>query len=208
MKYYKFALRVSPTNSDVAILSECGIHNIGYHCLHLAFKYYYRISSPEAPSLIQHALKLSIMLASLGLKFWHRRIKSEFTKLGHNIDISTPSLTFILQTLLDQQTQFKMCTIYKDGGLTPFGGSKLRMYRLIKSDFQEPQGYLTSICNPKLRQLFTKLRISDHSLVIEIGRDNRTAENCRRKQPIFVPQKPLKWLWNVRAKFRNGNWNV
>ena len=41
MKYYKFALRVSPTSSNVAILSECGIHNIAYHCLHLAFKYYY-----------------------------------------------------------------------------------------------------------------------------------------------------------------------
>ena len=173
MKYYKFALRVSPTSSNVAILSECGIHNIAYHCLHLAFKYYYRISSPEAPPLIQHALKLSITLGSLGLKSWHRRIKSEFIKLGHNIDLLTPSLKFILQTLLDQQTQFKMCTINKDEGLTPFGGSKLRMYRLIKSDFQEPETYLTSIRNPKLRQLFTKLRISDHNLMIEIGRRTR-----------------------------------
>ena len=49
------------------------------------------------------------------------------------------------------------------------------MYRLIKSDFQEPETYLTSIRNPKLRQLFTnlKLLISDHSLMIEIGRRTR-----------------------------------
>ena len=33
--------------------------------------------------------------------------------------------------------------------------------------------YLTSIRNPKLRQLFTKLRISDHNLMIEIGRRTR-----------------------------------
>ena len=83
--------------------------------------------------------------------------------LGHNIDLLTPSLKFILQTLLDQQTQFKMCTINKDEGLTPFGGSKLNLiFRNLKHI------YLSSIRNPKLRQLFTKLRISDHNLMIEI----------------------------------------
>ena len=32
MKYYKFILRVSHASPNVAILAECGIHNISYHC--------------------------------------------------------------------------------------------------------------------------------------------------------------------------------
>ena len=38
--------------------------------------------------------------------------------------------------------------------------------------------------------------------------DIRAVENRRQKQPIFAPQKPLKWLWNVRTKFLNENLNV
>ncbi len=55
------------------------------------------------------------------------------------------------------------------------GGNKLRTYRLFKNDIAlEP--YLTLIKERSMRQNFTKLRISSHTLAIETGRHRRHAQ--------------------------------
>ena len=67
------------------------------------------------------------------------------------INLSTPYSPFSLQTLHDQHTQFKMCTLNSDGASlrSEVGNGKCTAW-LIKSDFQELETYLTSISNPKL----------------------------------------------------------
>ena len=47
--------------------------------------------------------------------------------------------------------------------------SKLYIYSKIKSELKL-QNYLLFFLNFKMRQLFTKFRVSDYSLEIEIGR--------------------------------------
>ena len=72
-------------------------------------------------------------------------------------------------------------------GHTKSGGSKLRMYRAFKSDVREAEPYLFLIANPKIRQDYTKFRISDHNLHTETGRRtkpptptaNRTCSLCQ-----------------------------
>ena len=54
----------------------------------------------------------------------------------------------------------------------------MRTYRQIKFNVTEQEPYLSIITNPNTRQAFTKLRISDHKLQIEIGR------HCKPPKPI------------------------
>ena len=61
--------------------------------------------------------------------------------------------------------------------------SKLYIYSKIKSELKL-ENYLLFFSNFKMRQLFTKFRVSDHSLEIESGRnknitrEERICKNC------------------------------
>ena len=61
--------------------------------------------------------------------------------------------------------------------------SKLYIYSKIKSELKL-ENYLLFFSNFKMRQLFTKFRVSDHSLEIESGRyknitrEERKCKNC------------------------------
>ena len=56
--------------------------------------------------------------------------------------------------------------------------SKLRTYGLLKSKIGM-ENYLLKIKNPVIRSTFTKFRLSNHSLMIEIGRHQKIPKELR-----------------------------
>ncbi len=56
--------------------------------------------------------------------------------------------------------------------MTKENGSKLRMYRLFKTNF-EYESYLDKISNENVRRNLLRLRISAQNLKIETGRHHR-----------------------------------
>ena len=185
MKYYKFILRVSHTSTNVAILAECGIHNILYHCSSLVLNYLYRIMSSDTPILIQKTLELSPQMSFWGHNTWFHRVKEMFTDLGFNLDLTFPCLEATLQQLGDQSLQRTSSVINNDQGLTQSGGNRLRTYRLFKVDAQVTEQYLTTITNPKIRQAYTKFRTSDHKVMIKMW------QHCKPPKPVHERTCPI-----------------
>ena len=56
--------------------------------------------------------------------------------------------------------------------------SKLRTYAIFKNNIGY-ENYLSKITNPKIRTYITKLRLSNHSLMIEIGRHKNINREMR-----------------------------
>ena len=139
-KFYKFALRVSPSCTATAIHAETGTLPLSFDCIRSSLNYYYHIISNDPNCLTSLALQTSINLATSGHKSWAFLIRNQLAHLG--------------------------CA----QGATPSGGSKLRAYRLIKHDVTVCEPYLALITNPKARSALTKFRLSDHKLHIESGR--------------------------------------
>ena len=71
----------------------------------------------------------------------------------------------IFQTLIDQFHQNAFDSIKQEN-------SKLRTYAIFKKQIG-PEKYLTEIKNPSTRKQVSKLRLSNHTLLIETGRHQK-----------------------------------
>ena len=85
----------------------------------------------------------------------------------------------IFQSLSDQFHQSAFETIRRDE-------SKLRTYALFKNEIG-PEIYLQNVKNPAIRSQVTKFRLSNHSLMIELGRHRKIPKELRFCQ--FCPNK-------------------
>ena len=168
-KFCKFILRVSQSCANPAILAETGSLPMSHDCSCTVLKYYYRICSSDPSSLTKIALEISQNLSTSGYSSWAHKAITKLQHLGYNPHLTSANLTAVLSRLCDQSTQKLQSDIDCHRGLTQSGGSKLRLYRLIKKDIRMTEPYLLSISNPKIRQAFTKFRLSDHKLLIESG---------------------------------------
>ena len=102
--------------------------------------------------------------------------------MGSNPDFVSPTREVVLSRLHDQTLQQLRSDIDCMQGLTPSGGSKLRIYKVIVPKTYKPEPYSSVISNPMVRQAVTKFRISDHKLSIEIRPpkpvEDRTCSLC------------------------------
>ena len=85
----------------------------------------------------------------------------------------------IFQTLSDQFHRSAFETIRRDG-------SKLRTYALFRNEIG-PEIYLQNMKNPAVRSQVTKFRLSNQSLMIELGRHRKIPKELRFCQ--FCPNK-------------------
>ena len=166
------------TCANPAILAETGSLPMSHDCSCTVLKYYYRICSSDPSSLTKIALEISQNLSTSGYSSWAHKAITKLQHLGYNPHLTSANLTAVLSRLCDQSTQKLQSDIDCHRGLTQSGGSKLRLYRLIKKDIRMTEPYLLSISNPKIRQAFTKFRLSDHKLLIESGR------HCKPPTPV------------------------
>ncbi|KXJ16376.1 hypothetical protein AC249_AIPGENE6529 [Exaiptasia diaphana] len=78
----------------------------------------------------------------------------------------------IKQRLEDIEIQTWLGEIHDDMGRKDTQRNKLRTYRTFKITYQQ-ESYLKEVSNIKHRIALTKLRISNHSLEIERGREKK-----------------------------------
>ena len=177
-KFYKFALRVSPSCTTTAIHAETGTLPLSFDCIRSSLNYYYHIISNDPNCLTSLALQTSINLATSGHKSWAFLIRNQLAHLGFNSNLILPDKAEVLTRLHEQHIQSLQSDLSCAQGATQSGGSKLRAYRLIKHDVTVCEPYLALITNPKARSALTKFRLSDHKLHIESGR------HCNPPKPV------------------------
>ena len=174
MHFCKNILGVHKSTTNIGVLLEVGRVPIIFSSQKAAIKNWERIRSNKANKLVYASYK-GAKAESLR---WHQGIKSCLEKNGmmqYFIE-NKPPFTFnvcqkIHGRLVDQfhQTAFsqiKLCN------------SKLRTYGLVK-DTIGMEYYLKSIRNTKRRTELTKLRLSNHKLMIEVGRHQNIPKTLR-----------------------------
>lgn len=186
----KWVLNVSRNCSNLGILGELGRTPLLKDIQLYTIKYWLHLSMLPHNSLMY---KVYLHAKTNNLK-WYLYVKDCLQKL--DIDISTTSLndalsrsTFIsnvkerLSKLFNKEWNTKVST-----GTNPKFNSKLRTYVTFKPNIYL-ENYLLNK-NTNARELFTKLRLSDHKLAIESGRrkniklENRLCMQCRSKNMI------------------------
>ena len=189
LKFYKFSLKISQTSSTTAIYSELGLLPISYDINLAVAKYYERARNQMNSNLLTDALSLSTKLAHEDLHSWSYFLSNHMKTLGFNITFNQPTIYQIKERSQEQHLQNINYQLNNPQGISGKGGNKLRYYRLLKQPLHNMEKYLTVIKDPMLRQAMTRLRISNHTLLIESG---------RHTHPPTPPEERLCTLCNLK----------
>ena len=189
-RFCKSVLGLKKSACNIAGKSELGRIPLSAHIKAQVLLYYSRMTSDaNINPLLKEAFSVNKSIHEDGIYTWYSSVLSIFKEL--NIDITefkTNSKPFLLKKHLVKDKLKKLITEYYHKKTTEkiesFNeSSKLFLYSKLKSDIKL-ENYLLKIPSFKLRQLFTKFRVSDHSLEVEIGRykniprEARTCKNC------------------------------
>ena len=140
-------------------------------------------------NLLTDALSLSTKLAHEVLHSWYYFLSNHIKTLGFNITLSQPTIYQIKERSQERHLQNLNYELNNPQGISGEGGNKLRYYRLLKQPLHNMENYLTAIKDPMLRQAMTRLRISNHTLLIESG--------CHTHPPT-PPEERLCTLSNLK----------
>jgi hypothetical protein len=174
MRICKQILGVQKQTTNIGVLLELGKTPLDISCIKLAVKNWERIKKKNANSLLlasyNDAIKENLS--------WISGIKGHLEQNGMlslflNDYMDSPNFIHkkLYQTLLDEFHQNAFETIRNES-------SKLRTYALAKTEIGL-ENYLISIKNVKLRTQLTRFRLSNHNLMIEIGRHSGTPKDQR-----------------------------
>ena len=162
MKFLKQLLGVQIQTSNIGVLLETGRVPLMAYAVKNCVKNWYRIAIDKNCNPLTYASFENIVNQELG---WHENMKSLFnhTGLGYlmNGDINNPE-TEVFRRIVDIFHQKSLAEIATEN-------SKLRTYSLFKREIRE-EPYLRKVKNVKDRISMTKLRLSNHKLMIEKGR--------------------------------------
>ena len=176
MSICKQLLGLQKSTTNVGVLLELGRVPLSLYAIKLAIKNWERIRKNKANRLVIESYKES----SKEKLSWILSIKKLLEENGMLIfflntqdDDGKPCFINkkIFQCLCDQFHQNAFETIRKEG-------SKLRTYAIFKNVIGLEK-YLLEIKNPKVRTVITKLRLSNHSLMIETGRHKKLEKELR-----------------------------
>ena len=163
LSFLKYVLGVHKKATNIAVRGELGAFPIGIKALHSSYKYYERLMVTESESLLKQALIMAKVITTQ---------RSWWTAVTQHIPTQSA----------DKESTYRSSWIDRLGK-----SDKLRTLRLFKSSFHFEQ-YLTHVYNIYHRKSLTRLRISCHTLNIEVGRysnlpvEDRTCKHCI--QPI------------------------
>ena len=176
MSICKQLLGVQKSTTNVGVLLELGRVPLSLYAIKLAIKNWERIRINKANCLLIESFKE----ASEEKLSWISSIKNVLEENGMlNFFLNTygndgkPCFVNkrIFQTLCDHFHQNAFEVIRNEG-------SKLRTYAIFKI-FIGFEKYLSEIKNPKIRTQITKLRLSNHNLLIETGRHQKLEREMR-----------------------------
>ena len=174
LRFCKNILGVHKSTTNIGVLLEIGRVPLKLSAQKAAIKNWERIRSKKANSILMS----SFNGAKSDSLTWYSSIKSCLEGNGmmeYSIENTLPYTTNIYQKFymrtVDQFHQNAFAEINNPS-------SKLRTYGLIKSTVGI-EDYLKSIKNMKQRKSLTKLRLSNHKLMIEVGRHQKILKTQR-----------------------------
>ena len=177
--FLKSILHLPSVAPNMAVFGELGQLPIHLWWKERVLKYWNRICSDYAPSLLKAAFHLSLHNASCGRKCWVSNVATLLNNAGLDASFSghhvfdRNMINSIMSSYRDQFVQVWHANLMNKQSLTGHGGNKLRSYRLFKKEFDiEP--YLLNVRSTTLRVSMTRLRVGCHSLEIERGRYHKT----------------------------------
>ena len=171
MKFYKSVLGVQKQTTNNGVLLELGQIPITITAIKNAIKNWTKISNiPEHKTLVSSSYQYNIT-ENLS---WSKQIKNLLSSNGMLDQYQTKGTNThknVFQRLSDNFHQSALSQIENDS-------SKLRTYSLLKTSLGY-EDYLDEVKNTKHRISLTKLRLSNHSLMIEKGRHLKINKNLR-----------------------------
>ena len=181
---YKQLLGVQKQTTNIGVFLELGKIPLHINAIKLAVKNWERIKMGRANVVLQSSFKL----ANRENLIWISRIRDCLEKNGllglylNNYDNKPPFVhSKISQSLSDQFHQNAFEKIKGED-------SKLRTYSIYKDKIGFEQ-YLTQLKNPYIRSEITKFRLSNHKLMIEIGRHKKIPKHLVFGFATFVQMK-------------------
>ena len=167
--FCKQLLGVQKQTPNIGVLLELGVTPVSFGAIKASLRNWSRISK----NLCNKLLRDSVFDSFLNNMAWGMRIKStyEYNGMLEFILDTEKGIKLLMKRIEDQFYQSSFATINA-------GGSKLSLYSLIKST-SGYEKYLSDVKNIKHRISMTKLRLSNHSLNIEIGRHSRIPKDLR-----------------------------
>ena len=170
----KQLLGVHGSTTNIGVLLELGRILLGIYAVKLAVKNWERIKKNKANCLV-----LASYSDAVGENLiWVANIRNTLEKngmLSFFINSCDDKPLFInrriFQTLSDVFHQNAFESINEEN-------SKLRTNAIFKKNIG-PESYLSQIKTPTIRTLLSKLRLSNHALMIETGRHNKISKEMR-----------------------------
>ena len=159
----------------MGILLELGRVPLSLYAIKLAIKNWVRIRNNRANCLLIESYKESL-IENLPWSLNIRKVLEENGMLNHFLNVQDDGKPCfvnkrIFQTLCDQFHQNAFEIIGKEC-------SKLRTYAIFKKNIGY-ENYLSNVTNTKIRTQITKLRLSNHNLMIETGRHKNINREMR-----------------------------
>ncbi len=178
LRWCKYILGVHSKSSNLAVTSDLGRYPLFTDIFTGMVKFWLRLQNYDKNSLLYDSYVSNISLMTSGDQCWLSNIRKIIDKVDlsncfdingnikHNSVINSCK-SFVKHTY---EKQFHS-DLFNDKR-TQNEGNKLRTFRGFKKDISL-ESYLLNIKSRKMRQNFTKLRISSHNLAIETGRHRR-----------------------------------
>ena len=170
----KQILGVQKQTTNIGVLLELGRVPLQFHAIKSAIKNWERIQKKQANDILLASYR-DALVENLP---WVSRIKDILEKNG--------MLTFFQNNyenkhpFINKKLFLRLCDTFHQNSFESIRSenSKLRSYALFKKDIGYEQ-YLSEIKNTSARIQMTKLRLSNHSLMIEVGRFTNIPKEMR-----------------------------
>lgn len=189
----KYILGVKKTASNIGSKAELGVYPLSLTIMQKIINYYTRVNQMEDTVLAKKALLHQNVMylkecnnSTLVKRSFLHSVASAVTFSGCKsleLNQSGNKISHSSKLKLKNNLQQKYSELVFNSLYDNVKESKLRTYLQFKKNYRK-ELYLDMISSSKLRTAVTKLRISDHSLPIEIGRrnnidlNNRFCEKC------------------------------
>ena len=180
LRFCKSYLSLNRRASNYASRSEMGRFPLKIAIDKQILKYFFRLRDLNENTIVKQAFILSEKLWKKGHKSIHTYVDSMQNMYNFNQNI-------LRESKYKESFTKKLITYFIEIWRNNISNSrKLQLYSKIKSNY-EPEQYLNAIKNEKLKKSLTKLRVSNHILMIEQGRyQNPKLSREHRFCPICV----------------------
>jgi hypothetical protein len=215
LKFAKFYLGVHKNATNVAVRGELGLYPNIITQMKPTVKYLVRLFKMPKESLAYNSLMECLYLNDSNCKNWLTGIKALLVSYDARIANDIGSIVHIKNIEILIFDHFKRmyteqwkCTLNK-GDNSGSRGNKLSTYKEFKENF-ELETYLLNIKNKQVRSSLTKLRISAHTLKIEMGRyhkpekipvERRLCEECNEVENEYHFVMNCSMYTNLRDIF-------